>query len=108
MRPMGASLDPAEDPEATSTGGFVFGEEEAERQLLSREELLERLSALVRSCEGCENVAVTGVTRLDKPDEAGCNWSASLVLDPAGVAPEVYVLAYASAVAAARASWNLV
>jgi hypothetical protein len=30
------------------------------------------------------------------------------VLDPAGVAPEVYVLAYASAVATARANWNLV
>jgi len=47
------------------------------------------------------------VTRLDRPDEAGCNWSSSLVLAPAGVEPEVYVLAYAQAIATARETWNL-
>ena len=30
-----------------------------------------------------------------------------VVLDPAGVPPEVYAMAYASVVAVARASWNL-
>jgi len=89
---------------------FLFGDDEsapAGRQALSEGELLARLSVLMRSCEGCENIAVTGTTRLDAPDSAGCNWSPSIVLDPAGVAPEVYSLAYASVIATARASWNL-
>jgi hypothetical protein len=107
---MGAPRVPLNDPEATSSGGFLFGQDEpnqAERQALSRADFLARLSALVQSCEGCEHVTVIGVTRLYAPDTEGCNWSSSVVLDPAGVAPEVYVLAYASAVAVARASWNL-
>ena len=100
----------ARDPEATVGDGFLFGEDEAgqaERQAVSRAELLARLSAVIRSCEGCENVTVIEVTRLDAPDTAGCNWSSSVVLDPAGVAPEVYALAYASVVFMARSSLNL-
>ena len=93
-----------DDPEAT-TSGFLFGG--AQRQVVSEGQLREYLSALIRGCEGCENVSVTETTRLDRPDEGGCNWSSSLVLDPADVAPEVYALAYASVIAAARASWNL-
>jgi hypothetical protein len=95
-----------DDPEAT-TSGFLFGGGEAQRQIVSEGQLREYLSALIRGCEGCENVSVTETTRLDRPDEGGCNWSSSLVLDPAGAAPEVYALAYASVIAAARASWNL-
>ena len=102
---MGAPLDDADDPEATANGGFYSGS--AERQVLSRDELLERLSALIRSCDGCENVVVTATTRLEHPDSDGCNWSASLVLDPRGTAPEVYAFAYASMITMARASWNL-
>ena len=89
---------------------FLFGDDDGApsgRQALTQDELLARLSVLMRSCEGCENIAVTGTNRLDAPDSAGCNWSLSLVLDPAGVAPEVYSLAYASVIATARASWNL-
>ena len=107
---MHAPRDSAKDPEATAGDGFLFGEDEpgqAERQLVSRAELLARLSAVIRSCEGCENVTVIEVTRLDAPDTAGCNWSSSVVLDPAGVAPEVYALAYASVVFMARSSLNL-
>ena len=78
-----------------------------ERQALPRSELLARVSALMQSCEGCENVSVVGVTPLDGPDSAGCNWSFTLVLDAAGVAPEVYGLAYAQVIAMARSSWNL-
>jgi hypothetical protein len=107
---MGAPRVPLNDPEATFGGGFLLGEDEggqAERQAISRADLLARLSALVQSGEGCEQVKVIEVTRLDAPDTEGCNWSSSVVLDPAGVAPEVYVLAYASAVAVARVSWNL-
>jgi hypothetical protein len=102
--------DPARDADATVSDGFLFGEDEAgqaARQVVSRAELLERLSAVIRSCEGCENVAVIEVTPLDVPDTAGCNWSSSVVLDPAGVAPEVYALAYASVVFMARSSLNL-
>lgn len=104
---MSVPLDPAHDPEATTSGGFVFGDEEPPRQALPREELLARLTALMRSCEGCEGVTVIDVARLHKPDRSGCNWSSSIVLDPAGVAPEVYALAYASVIATARVSWNL-
>jgi hypothetical protein len=78
-----------------------------ERQALGMEELLARLTRLMQGCEGCESVAIAELTRLDAPDPAGCNWSASVVLAPAGVAPEVYTLAYASVVFMARESWNL-
>ena len=60
------------------------------------------------SCEGCENVSVTEVYRLEKADSRdGCNWSLALMLDAAGVEPEVYSLAYGAAIAMARDSWNL-
>jgi hypothetical protein len=107
---MGAPGDPLDDAEDTFSGGFLFGKDEesgTERQALARHELLARLSALMRSCEGCENVAVLEVTALDAPDTSGCNWSLAVVLDPAGVAPEVYALAYASVIMEARERWNL-
>jgi hypothetical protein len=51
---------------------------------------------------------VIRVDRLDKADSRdGCNWSLSLVLDPAGVAPEVYGLAYGLIIGQAREIWNL-
>ena len=96
-----------DDPEATFNGDVFFSAGDAHRQVISRPELLSRLSRLVQSCEGCAEVRVIEVTRLDRPDEAGCNWSSSLVLAPAGVEPEVYVLAYAQAIATARETWNL-
>ena len=88
---------------------FSFGDDGArpERQALSRGELLARVTALMQSCEGCENVGVVAVTPLDGPDTAGCNWSFTLVLDAAGVTPEVYGLAYAQVIGMARSSWNL-
>ncbi|HYL88062.1 MAG TPA: hypothetical protein VEU32_04770 [Burkholderiales bacterium] len=79
----------------------------ATRQALSRFELLQRVSALMQSCEGCEELRVVGVTRLEAPDTKGCNWAFNLVLDTTGVPPEVYGLAYASVIGVARASWNL-
>lgn len=101
-------VNPAQDAEDTDVGSsFFIGDDASERQVVSRKDLLERLSALMRGCEGCEGVAAIGVSRFDKPDSEGCNWSPSIVLDPAGVAPEVYALAYASVIAIARASWNL-
>jgi hypothetical protein len=94
-----------DDSEATITDD-IFSLE-AERQALSRGELLACVTALMQSCEGCENVRVVDVTPLDRPDTAGCNWSYTLVLDAAGVPPEVYGLAYAHVIGMARSSWNL-
>jgi hypothetical protein len=97
--------------QATVTDDFSFLGEDATqpegRQALSHGDLLARVSALMQSCEGCENVGVVGVTPLDGPDSAGCNWSFTLVLDTAGVPAEVYGLAYAQVIAIARSSWNL-
>ena len=102
---------PADDPEATEEGAPVFdgiGGVRSKRELLSRQELLNGLTALMRACEGCEQVTVIGIDRLDPPDSRdGCNWSLAIVLDPAGVAPEVYGLAYGLMIGTARESWNL-
>ena len=98
------------DPEATFSGDFLFGEDDATRpghQPLAYADLVARLTALIQSCEGCERVSVLRITALDGPDSEGCNWASSVVLDPAGVAPEVYTLAYAQVVFMARTSWNL-
>jgi hypothetical protein len=103
---MHSPLDRIDDTDATTTD-FLFGGEGPQRQLVSEAQLHEYLSALIRGYEGCEGVSVIETTRLDRPDEGGCNWSSSLVLDPAGVAPETYALAYASVIAVARAGWNL-
>src|ERR687891_2880126 len=93
---------PELDPEDTAEGAFIFdgiGGVKGKRELLSRQALLNGLTALMRSCEGCEDVRVIGLDRLDPPDSRdGCNWSISLVLDPAGVAPEVYALAYGAVI----------
>ena len=78
-----------------------------EREAVPYGELLARVTVLMQSCEGCENVNVVDVTPLDKPDTAGCNWSFTLVLDAAGVPAEVYGLAYAHVIGMARSSWNL-
>jgi hypothetical protein len=97
------------DPEATANGEPVFaGLAAAGRQVVSPEELCARLTALIRSCDGCENVSVIQVDKLDIVDRKdGCNWSLALVLDPAGVEPEVYALGYGAIIHLARASWNL-
>jgi hypothetical protein len=104
-------LNDSEDGDATFSGGFLFGKDDDAaadaRQELEREELLARVSSLMQAFEGCEKLRVIDVTRLEKPDRAGCNWSMSIVLDPAGVAPEVYVLAYGEAIVMARERWNL-
>jgi len=98
------------DSEATVNDQlFSFGGDGAqgERQVMPYADLLACVSALMQSCEGCEKVSVLGVTRLDGPDTAGCNWSFTLVLDTAGVAAEVYGFAYAQVIGMARSSWNL-
>ena len=87
--------------------GDLDGGEPVSRQTVSREDLLQRLTKMIQTCEGCEEVRVVGVTRLDAPDKDGRNWSHSLVLDAAGVPAEVYSLAYASVIGTAHDTWNL-
>lgn len=105
---------PAHDPDATDPEATV-GEGEGleiyagqlQRQRVADSELLRLLTDQIRLYEGCEDVRVIEVTRLPAPDEAGCNWSSSIVLDAAGVPPTVYSVAYAAVIAQARAMWNL-
>ena len=99
-----------DESEATTTDDIFSlgrGGAQPQRQSLPRGELLARVTALMQSCEGCENVSIVDVTQLDRPDTAGCNWSYTLVLDAAGVPAEVYGLAYAHVIGMARSSWNL-
>ena len=81
---MGAQQGSTDDPEATHSGGYVLGEDDTNpgRRAIDREELLVRLTAMIQACEGCENVRVIDVTRLDWPDKDGHNWSHAVVLDP--------------------------
>lgn len=107
---MGAPQNPLNDPESTAGGDFVFGEEKTGadgRKHFSREDLMKNLGAMIQTVPGCEKVKVIDITRLDPPDNSGCNWSTSLVLDPGGTPPEVYVIGYATIVFMARSSWNL-
>jgi len=107
---MGAPRDSA-DEDSTLNGPFLFGDDDSTqpigRQPLSREELINRLTAMISTFQGCASVRVVEITRLDPPDSHGCNWSYSMVLDPAGVEPAVYGLAWALTVGSARPSWNL-
>ena len=100
-------MDDAEDTINDEVFSFDLGGAQPKRQVMAYAELLTCVTALMQSCEGCEKVSVVGVTRLDGPDNAGCNWSFTLVLDTAGVAAEVYGFAYAQVIAMARSSWNL-
>jgi len=105
---MGAAQS-MDDDDAT-VNREIFGDiggEEVKRQTLSREELMDRLTKMIQACEGCEKVRVISVTRLDFPDKDGRNWSRSLVLDPAGVPPEVYSLGYGAVIGTAHETWNL-
>lgn len=101
------SAQNSEDDDAT-VNREIFGDMGGgTRSTLSRDELLERLTKMIQACEGCENVRVVAVTRLDFPDKDGRNWSRSLVLDAAGVDPEVYSLAYGAIIGTAHETWNL-
>ncbi len=105
---MGATQ--SKDDDDSTVNREIFGDlggEDVKRQTLSRDELMDRLTKMIQACEGCEKVRVIGVTRLDFPDKDGRNWSRSLVLDAAGVAPEIYSLAYGAVIGTAHETWNL-
>lgn len=104
---MNAPSHPLNDPD--NTAGGLFGVDDTSplgRQTLVKEELLERLTAMMQACEGCEAVKVIDVFA-DSPDKAGCNWSMTLVLEANGVEAPVYALGYGMIIATARESWNL-
>ena len=102
-----APSHPLDDPESTASGLFDSDSTRpVGRKKLLKEELLERLTRMIQSCEGCEAVKVIDVFA-DAPDKEGCNWSSTLVLQPNGVEAPVYALGYAAVIAHARESWNL-
>lgn len=74
---------------------------------LSEAELLRWLTAHVQTHADCGAVTVEKLFRLEMPDPEGCNWSRTLVLDPHGVPPTLYVLAYAAAIEKARKAFVL-
>ena len=106
---MAAARDSMDDDATVNRAifGDLDGGEAVARQTISREDLMQRLTKMIQTCEGCERVRVVGVTRLDSPDKDGRNWSHSLVLDAAGVQAEVYSLAYALVIGTAHDTWNL-
>ena len=113
MDKIGATLNgpashPFDDPDSTASGLFDSDNTRpiGRKKLLS-EDLLERLTRMIQSCEGCENVKVVECFHLDPPDKAGCNWSMTLVLQPNGTEAPVYALGYATILPTARESWNL-
>src|SRR2546423_10041008 len=103
---MGATQ--SKDDDDSTVNREIFGDlggEDVKRQTLSRDELMDRLTKMIQACEGCEKVRVIGVTRLDFPDKDGRNWSSSLVLDAAGVAPGICTITYSASIVPAHHSW---
>jgi hypothetical protein len=106
----GPSSHPLDDPDSTASGFFgddSDGTRPIGRKTLLKDDLLERLTRMIRSCEGCDTVRVIDVIQLDPPDKAGCNWSMALILEPNGTEAPVYALGYAFVIAHARESWNV-
>lgn len=99
----------ADDPDKTLQlpPGGTAAPAAARRAAISEADLIKLLTTHFQANEKTRAVSVVRVTRLDPPDNEGCNWSASLVLDPAGVAPEVYAVVYAEVVKRARERYNL-
>jgi hypothetical protein len=107
---MNGPVSPLDDPDSTASG-WLGGDADSTRphgrHAHSRDELIRRLTAMMQSWEGCEKVRVLEIYRLDPPDNVGCNWSSTLMLEPNGTEPEVYALGYGAIIATARESWNL-
>ena len=99
------SDDPDKTQQMTTPGAAV--PRPPPRREVDEAELLRVLTTAMRMHEQCASVRVVAITRLDVPDTEGCNWSSSVVLDPAGVAAEVYSVVYADVVKKARERYNL-
>lgn len=70
-------------------------------------DLVRWLTEQFQSYPDCALVSVEGVFRLETPDSEGCNWSRTLVLNPQGVPPTLYVVPYAAIVEKARKAFVL-
>jgi len=76
------------------------------REMLTREEMRDWLTAELRKHEGCEEMTVLMVMGLQEEDETGCNWSDTLHLS-GDVSREVYLPALTAVVREARARFNV-
>ena len=56
-----------------------------QRTSLSTQELDDKLTSLLQAVEGLGSCRVSGVRRLREPDSDGCNWSADLFVNTAGL-----------------------
>ncbi len=74
---------------------------------VSEADLVRWLTEQFQTFADCGPITVEKVFRMDAPDSEGCNWSRTLVLDPHGVSPTIYVLAYAVIVDKARKAFVL-
>lgn len=98
---------PGTNSEATVPGAPAAHGLTLRRRVVSAAELRRWLTARVRTHRGCESVEVIGLFRLEKSDQDGCNWSHTLVVDPAGTPAPAYALACADAVVRGRALFML-
>lgn len=78
-----------------------------ERVALDARELARWLTAQIQAHPGCAEIVVERVIRLDAPDNEGCNWSRTVVLNPNGRSPKYYGVPYAAVVAEARRRFTL-
>jgi len=105
------SRDKPDSPETTIKNLFDADVPEELRELgprpVSEAELLRWLTAQFQTYPECAAVTAEQVFRLDLPDSEGCNWSRTLVLNPAGVSADVYALVYAAVVERARKAFVL-
>jgi hypothetical protein len=88
-------------------GAAPASERAGRRRLVSPAELQRWLTAEIRKHEGCGGVRVIAITRLHRAGPDGCNWSYSLVVEPAGVPPRVYAMACIEVVTRGRALFNV-
>ena len=77
------------------------------RQVITPRELAAWMTEQIRQYEGCEEVEVGEPMELREPDEAGCNWSDSMVLRATGVPKELLNPAFGRVLAEARKRFNV-
>jgi len=77
------------------------------RTRVSRDQLSEWMTAEIRKKRGCEGCFAGKVQLLQEPDEAGCNWSDSVVFNTTGAACEICEPAIALVISEARSRFNV-
>lgn len=77
------------------------------KTLVAAAELEQWLTAKLRKLDDCHDCKVSGVLPLQEPDEQGCNWSDSLVVNAGGLPYDYYAKFLSVVVAEARSRFNL-